>query len=233
MAQYDYFAANKATKYGEKLANKWFQRLADDISQLQVKEILEIGPGQGQLARALQNSPDTYNYQCVEPNQRLAEELTKQGILTHCQYVPPIPLEDSSVDLVILNHVIEHLGPLSQLSDILNEIYRVLKPGGELMIMAPDIMDFQGLFFDADYTHNYPIGWKNCIDLMSDFQLHLTQGQYTYGSLNFWPGYFLNILTSIALKVMSPLENAFPMKTNKVRKLRTLFSRCLYLRFKK
>lgn len=233
MAQYDYFAANKATKYGEKLANQWFQRLASDINQLQVIEILEIGPGQGQLARELQKSPNNYNYQCIEPNQKLASELTEQSIQTHCQYVPPIPLDDSSVDLIILNHVIEHLGPLSQLSEILTEIYRVLKPGGELMIMAPDIMDFKGLFFDADYTHNYPIGWKSCIDLMSDFNLHLTKGQYTYGSLNFWPGYFFKAFTSIALILMSPLENAMPMKTNKVRKLRTLFARCLYLRFRK
>ena len=49
---------------------------------------------------------------------------------------PDIPHEDSFFDVITLLAVIEHLDP-NMLIDLFKEIYRVLKPGGILIITTP------------------------------------------------------------------------------------------------
>jgi SAM-dependent methyltransferase len=49
---------------------------------------------------------------------------------------PQIPFEDSFFDVITLLAVIEHLDP-TMITDLFNEIYRVLKPEGLLIITTP------------------------------------------------------------------------------------------------
>jgi len=50
----------------------------------------------------------------------------------------PLPFKDGSVDLVALVHTLEHW-ELSSQDHALGEIHRVLKPGGSVIIIIPDI----------------------------------------------------------------------------------------------
>ena len=52
-----------------------------------------------------------------------------------------IPIRDKSVDLVILTEVLEHLTLPAQ---SINEIYRIIKPGGEFIGSAPFIFPIHG-----------------------------------------------------------------------------------------
>lgn len=56
------------------------------------------------------------------------------GEITYVCDLTNIPVEDSRYDLVLLTQVLEHV-PEPQ--DILREMHRVLKPGGELWVSAP------------------------------------------------------------------------------------------------
>lgn len=49
-----------------------------------------------------------------------------------------LPSEDNSVDLFVLHHVLEHFG-CNEANGLLKEAYRVLKPGGSLLIFVPDV----------------------------------------------------------------------------------------------
>lgn len=49
-----------------------------------------------------------------------------------------LPFDDASFDLVVFNHVIEHVGERAAQSHILGEIVRVLRPGGQLYIAVPN-----------------------------------------------------------------------------------------------
>lgn len=50
-----------------------------------------------------------------------------------------LPWVDAAFDAVVSQHMIEHLDIKSELPDLLGEILRVLRPGGELWLSCPDM----------------------------------------------------------------------------------------------
>lgn len=60
--------------------------------------------------------------------------------------------EDESVDSIYASHVLEHFhyGLNNELSRTLAEWYRVLKPGGQLMISVPDLRVLCWLYLSPD-----------------------------------------------------------------------------------
>ncbi|KAA0240047.1 MAG: class I SAM-dependent methyltransferase [Chlorobiota bacterium] len=62
------------------------------------------------------------------------------------------PFENDSVDIVIMNHVLEHLqAPFNALQ----KIHKSLKKGGLVIIRVPDISKVKWAFYD-DFTHITP-----------------------------------------------------------------------------
>lgn len=59
-----------------------------------------------------------------------------------CSDQLPSPLSEGSMDLVIAVEVIEHLNDM-QLSDMLKEIFRLLRPSGYLVITTPNREDLE------------------------------------------------------------------------------------------
>ena len=51
--------------------------------------------------------------------------------------VPPIPLDDGTVDEIYMGHLLEHLTPYKA-DRLLHECKRVLVPGGRLGVVVPD-----------------------------------------------------------------------------------------------
>ncbi len=58
-----------------------------------------------------------------------------------------LPFADNEVDAVYHSHVLEHLGP-EQGERMLRECYRVLRPGGILRIVVPDLEQIARLYLD-------------------------------------------------------------------------------------
>lgn len=83
-----------------------------------------------------------------------------------------VQLPDASVDIVMLNHLIEHV---NEYDFMLKEIRRILKPGGGLYIRTPDIYKVREHFYD-DYTHVKPYSVPGLRHLASayNFEMHKT-----------------------------------------------------------
>lgn len=64
----------------------------------------------------------------------------------------PWPTENNSVDSVRASHVMEHIPAGSPRLDVMNEVHRVLRPGGTLEIIVPDVLTGTWHAF-ADPTH--------------------------------------------------------------------------------
>ena len=67
-------------------------------------------------------------------------------------------MEDSSCDLVVASHVVEHLEDPVGLAD---ECFRILKPGGLLVVEAPSELSCLGISSDNPEDHAFNSFWDD------------------------------------------------------------------------
>jgi ubiquinone/menaquinone biosynthesis C-methylase UbiE len=122
------------------------QSYVDLMPETKDLRILELGCGIGYQSAMLAKisksvvATDLPNESVVDhaPGMAAAAELHKHLEIDNVNLVPcsaeELPFEDSSMDMVFSSHVLEHI-PNQQ--EALNEIYRVLKPGGYHVCIVP------------------------------------------------------------------------------------------------
>jgi len=116
-------------------------------------KILEIGPGHGDFARECQRRD--MDYLGIEPSQELRKGLEMSGIPVVDHTVPPIPFGNNEYDLVHSFDVIEHFCSYREVMDFFLELFRVLKPGGYISVIAPNYVTIKNIFFKYEYQHSY------------------------------------------------------------------------------
>jgi predicted SAM-dependent methyltransferase len=78
-----------------------------------------------------------------------------------------LPFENASYDGVFIEHTLEHFSPVNAFN-LLDEIYRVLKPGGTLRVIVPDL--------DIYLSHlRAPIGYFSFLHSTAETIYSLTQ----------------------------------------------------------
>jgi len=100
--------------------------------------VLEVGSGEGYGIMEL--APKADHYIAVDKyNTEISDELKLENNITFIQTeVPPLKgIEDNSVDFVVTFQVIEHIDDDEM---FLQEIHRVLKPGGKMILTTPNSM---------------------------------------------------------------------------------------------
>lgn len=123
--------------------NYWFRRhevvYRDLLTRCADKDVLEAGSGEGYGANMIADVARSvigvdYDAGAVEHvRARYPRVEMRQGNLAD------LPLDDASVDVVVNFQVIEHLWDQLQ---FLRECFRVLRPGGHLLISTPNRITF-------------------------------------------------------------------------------------------
>jgi SAM-dependent methyltransferase len=113
--------------------------------------VLEIGSGNGW---ALSYVHPLIRYIAVDRGSVFRESLEDRGIEFHLHNVSgnQLPLADATADVIILIHLIEHI-PDSE--TFMNDLRRVLRPGGRIYIRTPNLARVKWVFWD-DFTHVQP-----------------------------------------------------------------------------
>ena len=109
--------------------------------------LIEVGCGNGRfLARMRQLG---WSVQGIEVDSRAARSAEKTlQVPVHVGSLESAAYPESSADAIAMNHVIEHVhDPLS----ILRECQRVLRPGGYLVVVTPNIESLGHRRFSADW----------------------------------------------------------------------------------
>ncbi len=143
-------------------------------------------------------------------------QIEKQyGEITYVCDLKNIPVEDNRYDMVILTQVLEHM---SEPREILQEIYRVLKPNGEIWLSAPFFYEEHEAPFDFyRYTR---FGFKHLLEAVGfklqkvdwlegyygtiSYQLHVASKSLPCHPRNFGKGIECIFLSSIFI-LLKPL----------------------------
>lgn len=80
--------------------------------------------------------------------------------VVHDLSVVPYPFDSDVADKVYMGDVIEHLSKFI-LTDVLGEVYRILKPGGVLDITTPDIEWIAERIYKKDWAQMANVDWLN------------------------------------------------------------------------
>ncbi len=117
----------------------------------------------------------------VDLNERVKEKANK-GVKVYQALSTSLPKELSGkVDVVFTSNFFEHLDSKNELIDTLKEIHRVLKPGGRLMVLQPNIRLVGNQYWDY-VDHTLPMTEKSLREafLLTDFKT-------TYNKTRFLP----------------------------------------------
>lgn len=139
-------------------------QLKDSVKVDSVDSILEVGCGKGEFLRQLMDSSPQakriVGVDVVDPRTTVpADLLAMPGTEWVTAYGHELPFPDDSFDLVCAAHVLHHLPP-DFIEATLNEMKRVLKPGGEFMICEM----FRDNQSDAQMSHVFYHHWSAEVD---------------------------------------------------------------------
>jgi len=169
--------------------------------------VAEVGPGLGHFALEC-NSRDL-KYIGFEPSFSLRKELKKKGIEAVDAFIPPIPLEDKSCDLVYASMILEHLSSHVEASNLAVEISRVLKDGGHVCIVVPNYLTSKEFFFEMDYTHSFITTKRRVTNLLRDAGIKVTETQHVIGWFWVKSGFFHHVVRHFINMVMVPVHFGF------------------------
>jgi len=113
--------------------------------------VLDVGAGTGdQVAELIRLGYDAIG---LEPNPQAVAIARDRGRPIRQGTAEAPPFEDSSFDTVILSQVVEHLvDPIAALASL----RRLVRPGGRLIVLTPNVHGVPRRLFGSEWAHWHP-----------------------------------------------------------------------------
>lgn len=176
-------------------------------------KILDIGAGTGEFL--LVAKKDGWQTTGLEPNNKAKKIATDKGI----SFVEKTKeLENNTFDVISMWHVLEHV---PDLEEQINELKRLLKPSGTLIIAVPNFKSFDAKYYGKFWAaYDVPIHlWhfsKTSIKLLFEkkemklvkilpmkfdsFYVSLLSEKYKSGKMNFIKAFFVGLQSNLKAK---------------------------------
>lgn len=196
MAYFDHFATGTSTGIGDWLTvhaiEEQFRFLTSHLPVEGKPEILEIGPGHGEFAARLMKG-GYGNYDVVEPNASLRAKLEALGARRAKSYlIPRLEEADASYDAIVVCDVFEHLNDAREAQHFVAEARRVLRDGGILFILSPDLMDWKEDFYNCDFSHSNPTTVRRTHEIFMNEGFATVAHSYSYSGFRGLTGFLLS-----------------------------------------
>lgn len=111
-------------------------------------------------------------------------------------------------DLVVLTHVLEHADSGYEACEWANALLATLKPGGHVVVISPDVLDYKGFFWATDWSHAFPTSAENVRQIFADTGENIKVAtRMRFGTINpvvtgvafliskIWPTKLLNLVS--------------------------------------
>jgi len=151
--------------------------------------MLDVGCGDGRFLKMSESLG--WKAEGVELDLGAVTTTRRKGFAVHYGTLSDQHYPDSTFDLVLLSHVIEHL---CEPTDTIAEIYRILRPGGKMIVTTPNIESWGHRYFGSSWValdpprHLYLFNYKN-LHLLADKAGFSHRA--TFGTLNTTPFNFI------------------------------------------
>ena len=123
--------------------------------------VLDIGCGQGEFLNHVRCARRIG----VDLNPDAAASLG-EGVEFHAGDVRDLSFQaDDSVDLVFTSNLIEHLPSKADVETVFSEVRRVLKPGGHVVALGPNLRFLQGQYWDF-WDHHVALSDQSAGELL-------------------------------------------------------------------
>jgi ubiquinone/menaquinone biosynthesis C-methylase UbiE len=99
--------------------------------------LLDVGGGTGRVAVALRDH--VREVFVVDVSDGMLRRANAKGLVTVCAPVESLPFPSGTIDRIIMIDALHHIKDQQQSAD---ELWRVLAPGGRILIIEPDIRRF-------------------------------------------------------------------------------------------
>ena len=147
--------------------------LCDDFFSAHVKPqdvVVDIGAGYCEFI----NQINAARRIAVDLNPRI-DEFVAPGVEVlreNCTELPSIA--DASVDVVFMSNFLEHLPSKQVVLDTLATARRVLRPGGHVMILQPNVRLLPGKYWDF-FDHHTPLTEKSLVEAVTMLDMEPTR----------------------------------------------------------
>lgn len=180
-----------ATPFGEAISGLIQNSLRDVWPQAKGDLVLGIGYPPPYL--------DAYTYHsqvmvCMPAQQGAAYWPQAKANVVFLSHESELPLPESSVNRILLVHSVENS---EQLSGMMEEIWRVLTPGGRVLAIVPNRLSFWARSSQSPFGYGRPFSMAQLRDLMTDHRLTPLR----HASALFIPPIRLRLLWRMAKKI--------------------------------
>ncbi|MHC1698698.1 MAG: class I SAM-dependent methyltransferase [Geobacteraceae bacterium] len=113
--------------------------------------MLEIGCGSGEMLKWL--AEHGWEVEGLDFDPQAVQNALSKGLKVYLGSIESQEFPANSFDVIVMNHVIEHVPNPAAL---LHECYRILKPGGKLVSVTPNVQSLGHKLFSSSWFHLDP-----------------------------------------------------------------------------
>ena len=162
MERLDLLYRNRFSAEDRPRRRRMWQALCDGFFQRYVREtdtVLECACGFGEFISTIKAKRKI----AFDVNPDVAAMLPPDVEFHQASATALTPLADACVDVCFVSNFFEHLRDKEQMDAVLAEIRRVLRPGGRLIALQPNIKYAPGDYWDF-YDHHLPLSHRSCAE---------------------------------------------------------------------
>ncbi|MDD5472788.1 MAG: class I SAM-dependent methyltransferase [Candidatus Methanoperedens sp.] len=149
-----YFSGKYSDTEGSRV---WNDRFRNIITKSVNGKLLDIGTAYGFFLKACESGFETHGCDISPYAIVKAQKNSPKSNLIVCDISKGIPYGDDTFDVVTMFDVIEHI---DKYDELLQDVYRVMKPYGILVLTTPNRWSNDCLFFGKDYWYKRDITHK-------------------------------------------------------------------------